>query len=315
MHSINPATSPLIFLALALAGCASTTGSNAPGGADMAASVVPVEEARAFAVFDGDTGAELSFEELLERAAGVQVVVLGETHDDAGGHAYQRAVVEALFERFPGSALALEMLERDEQDAVNDLAAGLVDAAMFAGDTNSSSWAGEGSWAAWYQPVIDAALEHDGRVIAANAPRRYVRVASRRGYGPLAAVDARRRAYFDFPHGPQPEGYRQRFFELMGGMGHGDGGMDEEMVAKVFRSQSMWDATMAGSIAAAGPSTKHKVALLVGQFHSDFEGGTVAQLRHLLPTVRVLVISLQPVAAGALAEDDRGRADLVVYTR
>ena len=314
MQRFNATPSFLILLALSAAGCASTGSQGSQPGSSSSAVMVALEDARAYPAFDGSSGARLSFEQVLERAAAAHVVVIGETHDDAGGHAYQRAVVEALFERFPGSALALEMLERDEQDAVADFEAGLVDAGMFATDTNSESWAGEGSWEAWYQPVIDAALEHDGRVIAANAPRRYVRVASRRGYGPLAAVDARRRAYFDFPHGPQPEGYRERFFELMGGMGHGEGGMDEEMVASVFRAQTMWDATMAGSVAAAAPGPARKVVLLVGQFHSDFEGGTVAQLRHLLPAVKVLVISLQPAAAGALAADDEGRADLVIYT-
>lgn len=277
--------------------------------------MVAAATARGFAAFDGATGAALDYAAIVDRAAGAQVVILGETHDDAGGHAWQLALVEDLFERYPGSVLALEMLERDEQMVTDDFAAGLVDASMFAGDTGSTNWAGPGTWAAWYQPLIDAAVERDGSVVAANAPRRYVRVASRRGYGPLSVLDRARRATFDLPHGPQPEAYRERFFELMGGgEGHG-GAMESEQVERIFRAQSIWDATMAGSVADAAPSDRRKVVLAIGQFHSDFDGGTLAQLRHLLPAARVLNVSLQPRSANALGDDDRGRADVVVYTR
>ena len=57
-----------------------------------------------------------------------------------------------------------------------------------------------------------------------------------------------------------------------------------------------------------------KIIHLVGQFHSDFEGGTVAQLKARWPGVKLLVISLQRENPASLLDDDAGRADVVVYT-
>jgi hypothetical protein len=81
-----------------------------------------------------------------------------------------------------------------------------------------------------------------------------------------------------------------------------------------FRSQMLWDATMAASIARARPSRTAKVVHIVGQFHSDFEGGTVLELRRRLPLARILTISMQRAEPDALREEDIGRADVIIYT-
>ena len=57
-----------------------------------------------------------------------------------------------------------------------------------------------------------------------------------------------------------------------------------------------------------------KIVHLVGQFHSDFEGGTIMEVRRRAPDVRVLSISMQAVDATSLREDDVDRADIVIYT-
>ena len=302
--------SSLALLPLLLVSCASTGG----GPSATVAAVPEGFDAQALPAFDAQDGAALDFEQVIERAAQAHVVVLGETHDDAEGHAFQAAIVDALFERFPGSVLALEMLERDEQLLVEDFQDGLIDAQAFARETGSTDWAGSGSWAAWYQPVIDAALENGGRVVAANAPRRYVQLARQRGHAAFDALDEARRVLVDVPFGDQPAEYRDRFFELMGSMGHGHP-VPEEMIEAMFGSQSVWDATMAASVHRARPDAERKVALLVGQFHTDFEGGLLGQLRHLDSELQVLSISLQPASARSLREEDRGRADVVVYTK
>ena len=54
-----------------------------------------------------------------------------------------------------------------------------------------------------------------------------------------------------------------------------------------------WDATMAQSVVDARPSREHKVLLLVGQFHVEYEGGIVQELRKRMPGVNILVVSIQ----------------------
>lgn len=90
--------------------------------------------------------------------------------------------------------------------------------------------------------------------------------------------------------------------------------MDDAQVAALFRSQRVWDATMAGSIAAARRAGARPVVHLVGGFHCEFDGGLVQELRRRRPSDNVLVIALERSDALRLRDDDRGRADIVIHT-
>jgi len=70
---------------------------------------------------------------------------------------------------------------------------------------------------------------------------------------------------------------------------------------------------MAASIVRAYEEGR-RVVHLIGQFHSDFEGGTVREIRRRAAQAKVLNISMQREWPGDLLDEDRGRADFVVYT-
>jgi len=266
--------------------------------------------------FDGYTGQRLLVETVIARLRDADVIILGETHDDANAHALQHLLTVKVLSDRPGGALALEMLERDEQVYVDDYLDGFIDEDELAALTSSESWAGQGTWAAWYQPILDAAELAGARIVAANAPRRYVALARTDGYGPLRALPSERAGFVTLPDASLDGRYAERFREIMTGMA--DDGvhmeMSDEDIAKLYRSQLVWDATMADSVAQARRAGLHPVILLIGQFHSDFEGGTTAFIREARPGDVVLTVSLRPIASDALLEDDQGRADIVIYT-
>ncbi len=237
-----------------------------------------------------DNGDSLSWEDFILRAQQADVVVLGEMHDDHVGHLVQRAVVQDLVSQSSNLVVAMEMLERDEQPLVDDYREGLIDKDTFARKTESSKWAGNGSWDMWYLPIIDTAHTGGARVVAANAPRRYVRVARTDGWTRLSELPIDRLEYVQWPDPPIVGGYRDRFIELMGE--HGSGA-DSDLVESMFRAQTTWDATMAGSVARYHP-TGGTTVLLVGQFHSNLEGGTVQMLRRYMPHASLLVVCLRP---------------------
>jgi uncharacterized iron-regulated protein len=241
----------------------------------------------------------VDWSELLFQIDKVDVVLLGELHDHALGHAVQLAVVEDVMDAYPGSVLALEMLERDEQKVLDDYMEGIIDAKSLATLTHSTNWGAVGGWAAWYQPIIDAVKDRGGDVVAANAPRRYVRLARTDGYERIDELPANRRMFIDYPEELSGGRYRERFWEFAN---HGD---EEEVEVRVdtidpddpllpmFRSQQAWDATMAQSIANSHPTREKKVLLLVGQFHVEYDGGIVQELRQRAPHAKILVISIQ----------------------
>ena len=288
MRSGITALGPVVAVAGCLVGCSAPQPSPA-----QRVDLTQPESLEIMGVVDSWSG-------LVNRAAAADVVILGEQHDDALGHAVQLALVEAVLDRTKNGAVALEMLERDEQMLVSDYRDGVLDAEDFAKATGSQRWAGAGSWTAWYQPIIDSAISHGAEVIAANAPRRYVRLVRTDGFNAVDALDADRRNMVVVPEPPLGGHYRQRFVELMGD--HSDV-PDLDIVDAFFRAQSMWDATMADSVVQALKRGCRPVFLLVGRFHSDHEGGTVQCIRRAMPETDLLCISLEPKSQGKFLAD------------
>ncbi|HMN97231.1 MAG TPA: ChaN family lipoprotein [Phycisphaerales bacterium] len=318
----------LCALAAALAGCSTSRYfETRPQASYPAAAALPSHPfpATGLPMFVGSDGRILTWTDLMAGVAWADVVILGEIHDDAVGHSVQLALLENIMSLDPETALSMEMLERDEQPIVDEYLAGTIDAATFTARTSSADWGGKGTWEEWYLPMIDVARRHGAPVVAANAPRRFVRMARLEGFDALKALPADERAFFTLPRRLPDDGYELRFRALMERMAEqaGNPPPSAEAMAATFRAQSVWDATMAASIAEQlrsplavfGDSRRSgRVVHLVGQFHSDFNGGLVQELRMRRPGARILVISLRPQRLLALAEEDVGRGDAVIYT-
>jgi len=301
----------MILAALLFTGCQTGKAPARPSTVDVRSSL-RIE-------FDG--GRSVGWDEFIEQIAEMDVILLGEEHDDATGHAVQLAVVEDVFDRRNGGTLAMEMLERDEQILVEDHADGVIDAKTFAKETGSTSWSGDGSWFAWYQPIIEAAHDRNGKVVAANAPRRYVRLARIEGWDRIQSMSEDRLELFSVPETPIGGTYRERFFEIMSPTDHGDGGndresgIDPEIIESFYRAQQVWDATMADSVARSVQDGDTPVILLVGRFHVDHDGGTVTELRNLIPNNSIVTVTLDSGRDEPL-ETGKGNppSDIVVHT-
>jgi len=301
-------TSFLIFL-MALSACVSTTVVEKP------AERVAVQQDNA-CVFLGD-GSPTTWGAMVGALVHCDAVFIGETHDDAHGHALEAQLVGELIVAWHGGALSIEMLERDEQKAADQWLAGEIDSRQLADQTKSASWAGKNSWVEWYQPVLDAAKVNGGVVIAANAPRKYVRMVSKDGMKALPPVTSEERALFDTPSVKHPE-YREDLRAIMVEMRQEDGQptpiVSDEDLDGFLASQLMWDATMARSVARA--REKFHVVHMAGCFHIDRSGATVGEFRALRPSDTVATVSL--VASDTCEFDiqkDKSRATFVVYTK
>lgn len=264
---------------------------------------IEVQVRKDVSIIDPASANHLTWHQLLEQLDGADVILLGEQHDHAVGHAVQLAIVEDVMDQYPDSALALEMLERDEQGLVDDFMEDVIDEDTFEKLTHSTNWGAKDGWGAWYQPIIESVKERGGVVIAANAPRRYVRLARTDGYERLDELSAERRVFVDYPDELSSGRYRQRFWEFAFHNEEEESAeeIDVEVIdpddpmLPVFRSQQTWDATMAQSIVNANPSQEQKVILLVGQFHVEYDGGIVQELRNRAPQLSVSVVSIQRV--------------------
>jgi hypothetical protein len=183
-------------------------------------------EGVAYRVYDGRTGAPRALSDIVDAALARPplsgtVLLVGEAHDDAVAHAVERRLLREVWLRAADRprVLCLEMFERDVQGVLDEVlgpssapaaaAAAAPAAAAAAAATSlpppaSSSSSGSGSlfreddlvrdarpWPNYiqdYRPLVLDARAHGVRVVAANAPRRYVSVAGRHGAAALEAA-------------------------------------------------------------------------------------------------------------------------------
>ena len=304
-----------VLCLLPVVGCAS-----GPSRTDVRPAAVDVEEtARQVRIVTGG-GSPAMWDDLVKAASEADAVLSGENHGHPLGLASAAALWEDLLAARPQGVLAMEFLERDEQARVDDCIAGITDvdglATVLRRDEQGLPKA--------HRRMISLARAGGRPVIAANAPRRYVRVARSQGYDRLRGLTDEQRRLFRIPEAMPQGAYRAAFDDVM----NTNAGITAEQLADpafaaerrdnldaIFRSQSMWDWTMAESVS-RGLDRGKPVLLVVGRFHVDHDGGLVQALRAQRPGVRVLTVSFVDERApegGGVAPKDAGRADFVVY--
>jgi len=291
-------------LSLSLAACASAGQSPTP--------VAPESQLQQVLAFDGLDGTQLEPAALLERVRAADVVLIGELHGHPVGLPFAAELFDRAIEHEPSAALALEFLARDTQHVVDAYLADLIEwDAMVEGMAGSTASSPES-----HRPMVESAKAAGVPVLAANSPRIYTRAASKLGYGTLSELSSSQRRLFDVPPVMPGGDYEQGFYDLMGGHMGGDaapGDGPSEAVRNSFRAQALWDGTMATTVSGALQRGNAPVFLVVGQYHCDNDGGTLQVLRNLNPEADILVVSVSPTWSEELLEEDRGRADCIVY--
>ncbi len=233
---------------------------------------------------------------LLSSPDSPEVVFVGERHGDAGTHAFQRDLLEALLAerdrqveagREPRPiVLSLEMFEWDVQELLNEYLGGYI--------TEDHFLAGARPWPNYardYRPTVELAGANDLPVVAANAPRRYVNRVSRLGRDALAELpEAAFRWLPPLPYPEPSDAYRSDWDALMSGAGgHGMG-------ESALQAQALWDAGMGMAVARALSAHPGALVLhLAGGFHVENGTGTPEALLHYRPGTRFLVVAARPV--------------------
>lgn len=253
-------------------------------------------------------GKRTNYEKLLKTAAGADVVLFGELHNNPICHWLEFQLAKDLFaERKQDLVIGAEMFEADDQQAYADyLAQKLTDKQL---TTAARLWP---NFATDYKPLLDFARQHQVPVVATNVPRRYASAVARRGLAALDTLPTAQKAFV----APLPirvdltlPGYKQMLD--MGGM-HGSNGMPGMSAENMARAQATKDATMAHFILQnlkPGNTFFH----LNGSYHSkDFEG-IVWYLKQQRPDLRVVTIhSVEEADVAKPAEVKAGTATFTV---
>ena len=234
-----------------------------------------------FKIYDTRSKQIITLEKIISDCANADVLFFGEEHNDSIGHWLEAEIFKALHQQYGDKVvLSLEMFETDNQLALNEYLAGYMDETRFAKDVRL--------WSNYkdYRPMIEYAKQNDIPVIAANPPRRYVSMVTRKGMKSLDSLSKDAKKFLPpLPYDTLSGRYREKFMNIMKGS-PGAGSQN------IYYSQSLWDAGMSNSIYNFMKKNKRiKVFHCVGRFHSDEKLGTVAQLQKRNSRLKILNIS------------------------
>ena len=275
--------------------------------------LIPLDTKKDFTITSNDLNHIVTKKDLLHEINEADVVVLGEIHTHILGHVFQYDLLQYIVQKFPNSTLALEMLERDEQPIIEDYVEGIISDTKFASLTHSKNWAGENTWSAWYQPLIDIYKSAGNRIVAANAPRRYVTLSRKKGYEALSKFSDDRKHLVNYPDPIVKGTYQERFYKLASPEGEAPSLDDETSdLYSFYRAQLVWDSTMASTIASLNPNKQSKVVLLVGKFHVEYNGGLIELLKRYSPKVKTLVVTVHE-SKPEIEFDTVPISDFIVY--
>lgn len=237
-----------------------------------------------FKIYDTRIKQMIGIDKITSDLNNADVLFFGEEHNDSIGHYLETEIFKALHQQYGGKiVLSLEMFESDNQLALNEYLGGLMDENRFSKDVRL--------WNNYkdYRPMIEYAKQNKIPVIAANPPRRYVSMVTRRGMRSLDSLSKDAKKFLPpLPYDTLSGRYREKFMEIMkGSPGSGS--------SNIYYSQSLWDAGMGYHIYSYLKKNKgKKIFHCVGKFHSDEKLGTVAQLQNRNKKLRILNISCFP---------------------
>lgn len=254
-----------------------------------------------YRIYDS-TGRAASMEDLLLALDKIDVVCVGESHDDAAGHVFEAELLKRAFAHYNTSAVAsskrrtlalsLEMFERDVQIILDEYLRGLINERHFL--LSSRPW---NNYQKDYRPLVEFAREHNLMVIAANAPARYVNRVSRLGPNSLKELTSTARAWLPpLPYEAASPAYAAKFKQLMTGTQATGGAQSTQSphgTSYLLDAQSLRDATMAHAITQQLKRQPEALVIHVnGKFHSEERLGVPEQLLHYRSKTRTLVITI-----------------------
>ena len=235
-----------------------------------------------YKIYNTHTKQITTAEQIAADCKDANVLFFGEEHNDSAGHFMEAAIFSALQKQFGNQlALSMEMFETDCQLVLNEYLDGFISEDRFIKE--SRAWGNYKD----YKPMVELAKQNHISVIAADPPRRYVNMVSRKGMKSLDSLSKASKKFLPpLPYDTASGRYYEKFSEFMGG---GSPGTNNP---RIYYSQNLWDAGMAYSIYSFWKKNKSKkIFHVVGRFHSDEKLGTLAQLQKRKSSMKILNIS------------------------
>jgi len=235
-----------------------------------------------YKIYDTRSKQVTTIDQIAADCKDANVLFFGEEHNDSAGHYLEATIFQALYKLYGNNlALSMEMFETDCQLVLDEYLHGYINEDRFTKEARP--------WSNYkdYRPSVEFAKSNNLDVIAANPPRRYVNMVSRKGMKSLDSLPKASKKYLPpLPYDTLPGRYYEKFKAIMSNGSPGSGN------PKIYYSQNLWDAGMSYSIYQYWKKNKDKkIFHMVGHFHCDEKLGTLAQLQNRKSSLKILNIS------------------------
>jgi len=230
-----------------------------------------------------------------------RVIFIGEEHGSRMSHSAELLALKGLSKRDPKLVLALEMFERDVQEALDSYLKGNISEKTFL--KQSRPWP---NYKKDYRPLIEWAKKKKIHVIGANIPRRAAAAVSKANKI-ASIVMGQDKIYLPKAVYLKSKEYYRRFVSSMEVMPQATP-MKGINIDGLYKAQVLKDAVMAASLE---PFLDRRILFCCGHFHSDYHLGIPYQLKKRHPTLRTAVIAMASTV-DPLSMKDRSRvADFI----
>ena len=166
-----------------------------------------------YKIYDTRAKQIITIDKIVTDMADADVLFFGEEHNDSDGHYLENKIFRALHAQYADKiVLSMEMFETDGQLALNEYLLGFINEDRFARDVRL--------WSNYkdYRPMIEYSKQNKIPVIAANPPRRYVNLVTRRGTRSLDSLSKDAKKFLPpLPYDTLTGRYREKFMDIMKG--------------------------------------------------------------------------------------------------
>ena len=227
------------------------------------------------------TGVYVTQQEMLEQILRVQVIFVGETHDNPASHRLQEEILTALQQHNPGQiTLAMEMFNSDQQAVLDRWVAGELSEKEF---LKQVDW--YRNWRmnfAFYRNLLNYCRDHQIPILALNATEEIKQKVGSTPFDELAEADRQR-----LPQMDQTDLYHMAMVKSFYA-GHK---MGQAMEAGFQRVQTLWDETMAESLAdyLKEHNRNHQVLVIAGGNHVRYGFGIPRRMFRRIPSSYQLI--------------------------
>jgi uncharacterized iron-regulated protein len=187
------------------------------------------QNGQAYKIFNAK-GKKVSYKKMIKKLSKADIVLFGEHHDNSINHWLELVVTKDLA-KTRGLTLGAEMIEADNQTALNDYLSGKIDKKGL--DSLARLWK---NYKTDYKPLVDFAKSKHIKFIATNVPRRYASKIFRKGFEALDSISDEEKTWI----APLPIAYDKELpgYVKMKAMMGGHGGEN------LPKAQAIKDATM-----------------------------------------------------------------------